>query len=520
MKRKLFKSKLQTALIIFSIFIFPSLSLSETSVNVNLDSWVYPALERLTLVGLTESDLMNTKPLTRIEAARLTGEAMRLIAEKKLKDETDRLTLYFLERLKRELKDELISLGIIEGTRFDTFIKPLEELRVKYNLLDGNYTLYNNDGIRYGDDHNLSLDFSGYGKLSESLSLYYQPIFEYNQNLDNETRNEFDLEKGYVKLTKNNLEFELGRDSLWWGPGYHGSLLMTNNAKPFDMLKISNPQPILLPWFFRYMGPFKVTWFLTRLEEDRTIPEPYLTGLRLDFKPIPTVELGISRVVMFGGEGRERLEFFDYISMFLANQENKSDSGKNNNQIASIDFSVRIPHIDRFVPISRSIIIYGEIGGEDEAGWLFSGTGYLTGILLQDIFLKEGTTLRIEYANNDIGNTPNLWYNHNIYKTGYTYKNSVIGHHMGSDAQDIFIRGTSYLNNDLSIGIDIDIEKRGNSNAYPEEHYQVGIDLSYNITDMVEFKGRYGFERIENFGFVNDETKNHHIMGFEVLFRF
>jgi hypothetical protein len=452
--------------------------------------------------------------------ARLTGEAMRLMAEKKLGDETDRLTLYFLERLKRELKDELISLGVIEGVSVDAFIKPVEEVRVKYHLLDGNYATYNNDGIRYGDHHNLSLDFSGYSKFSDSLSLYYQPIFEYNQNLDNGERTEFGLEKGYIKLTKDNIEFELGRDSLWWGPGYHGSLLMTNNAKPFDMLKISNPQPVLLPWFFRYLGPFKATWFLTRLEENRIIPEPYLTGLRLDFKPTPTVELGISRVVMFGGEGREKPGFSDYITMFLANQENNSDPSKDNNQIASMDFSIRIPHVDRLVPISRSLSIYGEIGGEDEAGGFFSGTGYLTGILLEDIFLKEGTNLRIEYANNHNDKTPNLWYNHHIYRTGYTYENSVIGHHMGSDAQDIFIRGTSYLDNNLLIGIDLDIEKRGNSYASPEEHSQVGIDLSYNITDMIEIKGRYGFERIENFGFVKDEIKNHHLVGFEFIIRF
>jgi hypothetical protein len=295
---------------------------------------------------------------------------------------------------------------------------------------------------------------------------------------------------------------------------------MTNNAKPFDMLKISNSQPTILPWFFRYLGPFKATWFLTRLEENRTIPEPYLTGLRLNIKPLPMFEMGISRVVMFGGKGRDMPGFSDYITMFLANQENKSDPSKNNNQIASLDFSIRIPHVDRLVPISRSISIYGELGGEDEAGGLFSGTGYVAGILLEDIFLKEGTTLRIEYANNHVGNNPNLWYNHHIYRTGYTYKNSVIGHHMGSDAQDTFIRGASYLDNNLLIGIDLDIEKRGNSYASPEKHYQAGIDLSYNVTDMIEIKGRYGFERIENLGFVKDETKNHHLVGIEFLFRF
>ncbi|MFH1625182.1 MAG: capsule assembly Wzi family protein [Pseudomonadota bacterium] len=520
MQRHLLKSKLQIILIVFVILVLPVPSLPQTSVNVNLDSWVYGVVERLASVGLIESDLMNTRPLTRLEVARLTGEAMGLAAERRHGNEPDELTLYLLERLKKSFRDELSSLGIIDDVRAETFIKPVDEIRIRYHLLDRNHAVYNNDGIRYGDDHNLSLEFSGYSKFSDTLSLYYQPIFEYNQNLDTEERTEFDLRRGYVKLTRSNIEFQIGRDSLWWGPGYHGSLLVTNNAKPFDMMKVSNPRPVLLPWLFRYLGPFRATWFLTKLEKDRVIPEPYLTGLRLDLKPLPILEMGISRTVMFGGTGREQLGFGDYVTMFFASQENESDPGKGNNQIASLDFSLRIPGVERFLPISRGIRVYGEYGGEDEAGGFFSHEGYVAGVLLEDIFLKEGTNLRIEYANNHVGTASNVWYNHDIYQSGYTYKNSIIGHHMGSDAEDIFIRATSYLTESSIIGIDLDIEERGKSFAFPEKHYQMGIDLSYNFTDRMEIKGRYGYERVEDFGFADGEKRNYHLVGLEFQVRF
>ena len=42
---------------------------------VPLDSWIYPALERLTAVGLVSTALSSLKPWTRAECARLTEEA-------------------------------------------------------------------------------------------------------------------------------------------------------------------------------------------------------------------------------------------------------------------------------------------------------------------------------------------------------------------------------------------------------------------------------------------------------------
>ena len=49
---------------------------------------------------------------------------------------------------------------------------------------------------------------------------------------------------------------------MWWGQGAHGDLLLTNNAYPLDLVKFSNPEPTLLPWLFRYLGPFKYAAFV------------------------------------------------------------------------------------------------------------------------------------------------------------------------------------------------------------------------------------------------------------------
>jgi len=325
--------------------------------------------------------------------------------------------------------------------------------------------------------------------------------------------------EGYLKLNIGSLELELGRDSLWWGPGRHGSWLMTNNAEPFDMIKLSNPRPILLPWLFEYLGPFKFVTFLTELEEDRAVPEAKLFGLRLNFKPHPILEIGLSRTIMLGGKGRENLSIGDYWKVFWAAEENRP--GKlDNNQLGGIDFSLRIPRVDRILPVVSAITLYGDIAGEDEAGGLPSRTAYLGGLYLGNLFLTGRTDLRIEYANNHISGHNNFWYTHHVYESGYTYEGRIIGHHMGSDAEDLFVRLTHYLTKDLLLGLTFDRARKGLSSDVKEIKNYGELDLSFSGFDDFELKGSYRYEYIKNFNFNPGDTEKNYIIVVEAVYDF
>ncbi|KAF0120597.1 MAG: hypothetical protein FD151_1599 [bacterium] len=165
----------------------------------------------------------------------------------------------------------------------------------------------------------------------------------------------------------------------------------------------------------------------------------------------------------------------------------------------------------------RSIKLYAEIGAED-TGYPPDRRAYLVGLLFNDLFLTGKTDLRIEYVNTSPGQGPDCWYQHSQYPA--FYKGRVFGHHVGTDAEDLFVRATSYLTNDLIAGIDIDMENRGLSRATQETQYQFGVDLSYNITDVIGVTGRYGFERVDNLNFVDGENKIRHFFGGELTIRF
>ncbi|MEK6576006.1 MAG: capsule assembly Wzi family protein [Nitrospirota bacterium] len=328
---------------------------------------------------------------------------------------------------------------------------------------------------------------------------------------NNDGKNDLVFKEAYGRLTLSNIQLEVGRDSLWWGPGYHGALLISNNAFPFDMLKLGSVEPFQLPWIFGRLGYFKITSFLARLEEDRDFPRTKFFGFRAELSPFSFLDLGISRVTMFNGEGRPGLSFTDFLRMYFSNPNR---AGKFDvNEIASADFKIKIPKTDFLLPLSRSIDLYGEIGGEDEAGFRPTNNGYLFGVYLPGFLKDDKIDFRVEYANNHVQGSPDVWYNHDVYTSGYVFRGDIIGHHMGSDADDLFIRVTRYLADWLQVGIQCDIERHGLSNPVIEKKKEVALDSSIYISRRIRYMIGYEYERIENLDRDGDALTHNPIPG-------
>ena len=258
------------------------------------------------------------------------------------------------------------------------------------------------------------------------------------------------------------------------------------------MLRLTNPQPILLPWILEYLGLFRFTVFTTRLEEERDVPEPYLWGMRLNFKPHPYFEIGLQRTALLGGEGRsEDLE--TWWRSFTARGENEPaiEAG---DQRAGFDLKLTLPL--KWQPLQ----LYAEAAGEDEAGGLPYKWAYLTGIYLPRILNFERIGFRAEYATTHVSGSPNVWYNHHIYHSGYTYKGRIIGHHMGTDSRDIFME-TSYLFPERNgrISISYNRQEHGLSEAIREKKDKTTLKLDVGLTKNMGMKALYGYGRVKNF---------------------
>jgi outer membrane protein assembly factor BamA len=121
--------------------------------------------------------------------------------------------------------------------------------------------------------------------------------------------------------------------------------------------------------------------------------------------------------------------------------------------------------------------------------------------------------LRIEYANNHVSGKPNVFYAHSLYRSGYTYKSRIIGHHMGTDTRDLFVRLTHYLTQDLILGLEFDREK-SLSSKQRQTIDQLGFDLTFFTSKNWRLKTGYRYENSKN------SARDNHIFHLQLIHDF
>lgn len=458
------------------------------STHVPVGSWVYPALERLEAEGLVRSGILTSRPLSRTEAARIISEI-----ESQSRSNTIE---WLIRKLRQEFAVEL------KGTS-SSYLKPLEEARFRYVHADGAPHLLNlnNDGDEFGNGSNFRAAFKASAGAGGVSAFYLNPEIRYPEAAGREDLDAVLLE-GYATLELLNLELTAGRQSLWWGPGNHGALLLSNNARPFDLLKVTNPKPVVLPWLFRYLGPLKLTAFATILKEERDYDNPYLAGMRLDLKPHPNVTIGIARTAMFGGAGRH-VDLDVIWDVITASNENMADEP--GNQLGAVDLKIVLPFE------VQKVVIYGELGGEDEAGSLPSRAAYIAGAYLPGFFGFDSIDLRVEYGQTYNGRYPGVWYTHHLYTSGYTYGGRIIGHHMGTDAKELFASAV-YRSDHGDFELLIDLEESGR--AVKSRNRSAAITWARPLSESADISLGYAYDRQTSVdGVVGSDKDSHSVFG-------
>jgi hypothetical protein len=328
--------------------------------------------------------------------------------------------------------------------------------------------------------------------IGDSLSVVLMPT----QVSPREGRDLF-FRKGYLRFEFWNVALKIGRDSLWWGPGRHGALLVSNNAFPFDLIHVGSASPFFLPGFLAWLGKFEVEGFLTRLEENRDFSNVRLLGLRLIYHPREEITIGISRMTMFGGEGRPELSLIDFGRLYFSdpNRFGKFEM----NELGGVDVRLRLPISD-----DRALELYGEYGGEDEAGFRPSKPALLVGLEWVD----AGRRVLVEYANNHVSGAPDVWYTHSLYTSGYTYRGNIIGHPMGSDAKDLYLRMEWPFTEGWTGGVDFEQQNRHLSSPVQEKIRRWGGEVAYSAAAENSYSARLVYEEIENLNLLPENEQN------------
>ncbi len=486
--------------------------------------WVYDDLERLVTAGLADRVLLSTKPLSRVEGARVVGRAI----EKVRGDASGVYSLRrdlepVLDRLIEEFRAELRALGVrLPGDAPSApgwiSVVPADRVQVRAGYASRDLSWVNSQGLRFQSGANGGATLESRAQIGDVLSLYVQPEFQANEELA-----AVRLATGYAKLTLFNVELLVGRDSLWWGPALHGSLIMSNNAPPLDQVRIGAAEPFLLPWIGEWVGPTKLLLFLAELEERRDFKRAKLGGMRGTIAPFSFLELGASYANMFDGDQRPRLKARDYPRVLFsptASDQDLSDRRFRNNILFALDADVRLRDVHRFFVPARDLRIYGEFGWDDtccETSYIpdkhaISG---LVGIQLLGLFGVGALEARFEYAE-----TSTLSFTHNQFYRGYWTRGEVISHFVGTEGNDYFARVTNRLTPNLMLGLELNRAVIGSTvfqAAVPKERrVSGGIDLSWRFWEKYSLFGAYQLMDATNRNFRRGDDGVDHLLRIEL----
>lgn len=239
----------------------------------------------------------------------------------------------------------------------------------------------------------------------------------------------------YVGVAVGNLMLSIGYMEKFWGPGWSGSLILSNNARPIPSITIernfSRPfQTKLLSW----LGPWRASFQAGRLESERgDFPNAHFIALRIAAKPLRSLEIGVSRSAQLCGRGRP-CTLRTYVDMTLGRSDNDPTLLRQpGNQLAGFDIRWSLP---RHIPVA----VYAQAIGEDEAGNLPSKYLGLAGVEAWGSVRGWNVRGYAEYASTSCEfsrSQPELGcaYESGIYTDGYRYRGRAIGHAWDRDGR-------------------------------------------------------------------------------------
>ena len=341
---------------------------------VPLDSWVYPAVEKLASLSYIRTMFLASRPWTRLETANLVNEA-------KDKLEADGSSPEGIAALELQLEQEFaFELGLLDG-KSDNSAKVesiyTRDVSISGTPLNDSYhfgqTIINNFGRPYAEGFNTYDGFSGYGTAgrftlyvrgeyqhSPSAPGYSLPIRQAIAVVDQNpiqpavpaaTLDQFRLLDTYAAVRADGWNLSFGKQSLWWGPGEGGALLFSDNAEPIYAFRASRT-PLELPWIFRRLGLVKFDLFFGKLSGNEFPPRPLIHGEKISFKTTANWEIGIERTTEFGGVGRA-LTLGAIWESYVATKSSFDYPASRNpgKRTIGLDFSYRLPHLRDWVTL-------------------------------------------------------------------------------------------------------------------------------------------------------------------------
>ncbi len=346
------------------------------SVSVPIDSWMYPALDRLHALGYLDTAFLGLRPWTRLSIFHLLEDSPVPLHDA---DEADSEAYDIYHAILKEVGDDQRFTG--RHAELDTVYSRF--LYIKNPVLNDSYhlgqTIYNDYGRPYQDGlNNVSgasgrveagrFTFNVRGEFQHSPSaIGYSPLLAafLSQDLDNIIYNpalpQSTIPQGpiasisHLRLIEATLsyhylkhEVSFGKNDHWLGPGQGGAFSWSNNADNIYAFEINRIEPMYVPLMRHVVGPLRYDFFVGSLQGHTQPNHPWVHSEKISIHPTKNLEMGFQRTVIWGGLGHEPVTIKSFLRSFasfsnvsLAKKDGPTDPGA---RFTGFDFTYRLPH--------------------------------------------------------------------------------------------------------------------------------------------------------------------------------
>jgi membrane-associated phospholipid phosphatase len=213
---------------------------------------------------------------------------------------------------------------------------------------------------------------------------------------------------------------------------------LSNNAPALDGIGFQRAAvlPSESPWL-SWLGPWTADFFLARTEGQApaTGSNALISGFRVTARPLSHLEIGLTRMVQFGGQGHPETlhSFLRALSGLHQNIQNPANEAEDSgNGLAGYDARIRCPDVLRCA-------VYGQLMGEDDKKHLPYKFLELLGT---ELWSADGVT-RLFFEWTMVGcqiglkgsNEHDCAYRNHEYPGGYTASNRWMGASVGPDSR-------------------------------------------------------------------------------------
>jgi len=369
---------------------------AQGSTYVPMDSWIYPALDRLHSLGYLDSAFMGLRPWTRLSIAHMLELSSDRIDTDEGNDEAKSIYLAVLDEVQPDI-DNAAELNHPNG-QLESVYTQLRgmsgtPLRDSFHL---GQTIIDDYGRPYEGGFN---NYTGFSARAEAgrFSLYIRGEYQYapsaagyssalatylSEDIDSipfasnpmqdtipegpiAVANSARVMEGSLSYHLLGHEVSFGKNDHWLGPDQGAAMLWSDNAEDIYDFEINRVEPLRIPGLSKVTGPFRYDFFVGSLKGHTDPNDPWVHVEKLSFKPTHDLEFGFSRMVIWGGKGHEPItihtflkSFFSFANVSESEKLSRSDPGA---RFGNFDFDWRLPHLQKWLTLYSDSFVHDDV---------------------------------------------------------------------------------------------------------------------------------------------------------------